>query len=58
MTLTFDHWIRNENEKERIRRYIRGNPVAAKLCARPEDWKWSSAWPGWQTNAATQPPQL
>lgn len=55
---SFDHWIRNETEKERIRRYIRGNPVAAKLCARPEDWKWSSAWPGWQTNATAQPPPL
>jgi REP element-mobilizing transposase RayT len=43
---SYDHWIRNEAEHERIRRYIRGNPVAARLCARPEDWKWSSAWPG------------
>ncbi len=52
---SYDHWIRNEAEQERIRRYIRGNPVAAKLCARPEDWKWSSAWPGWQTTQ--QPPR-
>jgi REP element-mobilizing transposase RayT len=41
---TYDHWIRNDVEKARISRYIRNNPVAARLCARPEDWRWSSAW--------------
>ena len=40
---SYDHWIRNDKEKARIARYIRNNPVAAGLCARPEDWKWSSA---------------
>ena len=44
---SYDHWIRNEEEKSRIRRYIRMNPVNARLCNAPEDWKWSSAWPGW-----------
>ena len=39
----YDHWIRNDEEKTRIRRYIRNNPVKAGLCARPEDWPWSSA---------------
>jgi REP element-mobilizing transposase RayT len=39
-----DHWIRNDEEKARIARYLRNNPVAAGLCARPEDWSWSSAW--------------
>lgn len=52
---SYDHWIRNDEEKSRIRRYIRMNPVNARLCKAPEDWKWSSAWPGWQPNAA-QPP--
>ena len=51
---SYDHWIRNDDEKARIRRYIRMNPVKAGLCKTPEDWKWSSAWPGW--NAAAQPP--
>jgi REP element-mobilizing transposase RayT len=41
---SFDHWIRNDAEKERFRRYIRLNTVKAGLCARPEDWRWSSAW--------------
>ncbi len=41
---SYDHWIRNDDEKARIARYIRNNPVIAGLCARPEDWKWSSAY--------------
>jgi len=41
---SYDHWIRNEDEKARISRYLRNNPVTAGLCARPEDWRWSSAW--------------
>jgi len=40
---SFDHWIRNSAEFERIRHYIEWNPVRAGLVARPEDWKWSSA---------------
>jgi REP element-mobilizing transposase RayT len=40
---SFDHWIRDENEKARIRRYIRWNPVKATLCSTPEAWPWSSA---------------
>jgi len=43
---SFDHWIRNDAEKTRIRNYIRLNPVKAGLCAKPEQWRWSSAWPG------------
>jgi REP element-mobilizing transposase RayT len=52
---SYDHWIRNDEEKARIRRYIRMNPVKARLCQTPEDWKWSSAWLG--GNAASQTPQ-
>jgi len=40
---SYDHWIRNDEERSRIARYIRNNPVAAGLCERPEDWRWSSA---------------
>jgi REP element-mobilizing transposase RayT len=53
---SYDHWIRNDEEKARICRYIRMNPVKAGLCKAPEDWKWSSAWPGWQ-NADASPTQ-
>ena len=41
---TYDHWIRTDDEKSRIRAYIRNNPVKAGLCQTPEAWRWSSAW--------------
>ena len=50
---SFDHWIRNDEEKARIRRYIRMNPVSAGLCKSPEEWEWSSAWPGRKTHSIT-----
>jgi putative transposase len=40
---SFDHWIRNPGEWQKIHSYIERNPVAAGLVARPEDWPWSSA---------------
>jgi hypothetical protein len=40
---SFDHWVRNPAEWEKIRTYIERNPVSAGLVARPEDWPWSSA---------------
>ena len=52
---SYDHWIRTDEKKSRIRRYIRMNPVKAGLCLAPEDWKWSSAWPGWQSPDAPPP---
>ena len=52
---SYDHWIRSDDEKSRIRGYIRMNPVKAGLCQAPEDWKWSSAWLGWSETA--QPPR-
>jgi REP element-mobilizing transposase RayT len=41
---SYDHWIRNDEEQSRICRYIRNNPVKARLCETPEQWQWSSAW--------------
>jgi REP element-mobilizing transposase RayT len=41
---SYDHWIRSDDEKGRISHYITNNPVTAKLCVRPEEWRWSSAW--------------
>ena len=40
---SFDRWIRNAAEFERVKNYIEWNPVKAGLCKRPEDWPWSSA---------------
>lgn len=41
---SFDHWIRNSAEFERVRTYIERNAVKAGFARRPEDWKWSSAY--------------
>ena len=43
---SYDHWVRNEAERERIRAYIENNPVTARLAKRPEDYRWSSAYRG------------
>ena len=40
---SYDHWVRNEKQFQRIVRYIEENPVSAGLAATPEDWPWSSA---------------
>ena len=40
---SFDHWIRNAGQFARPKTYIEHNPVKARLCAKPEDWPWSSA---------------
>lgn len=42
----WDHWIRDDEEMERVRSYTRRNPVIAGLCGTPEEWRWSSAWAG------------
>jgi len=42
-TESFDHWVRNPEEWQRIRAYIEQNPVKAGLVANPKDWPWSSA---------------
>ncbi len=42
----YDHWVRDDEERARISRYIRNNPVTAKLCRNPADWRWSSAYRG------------
>ena len=43
MEESYDHWVRSETELDRIVQYIEGNPIAAGLCDKPEDWRWSSA---------------
>jgi REP element-mobilizing transposase RayT len=40
---SFDHWVRNSIELERIIRYVENNPVAAGLVSNAGDWPWSSA---------------
>jgi len=40
---SYDHLIRDDDDHARCVAYTVNNPVAARLCARPEDWQWSSA---------------
>jgi putative transposase len=40
---SYDHWVKDEQEREKITRYIENNPVTAGLVARAEDYCWSSA---------------
>jgi REP element-mobilizing transposase RayT len=42
-TESFDHVIRDDEDAHRCCLYTTMNPVNARLCARPEDWLWSSA---------------
>ena len=40
----FDRYIRNAKHYKKTIEYIENNPVKARLCARPEDYRFSSAW--------------
>jgi putative transposase len=39
---SYDHWVRDEGELERIVGYIQHNPVKARLVSQPQDWVYSS----------------
>src|SRR5689334_21848752 len=49
---SYDHWVRNEDEFDKIRRYIENNPVKAGLVSKPEDFPWSSAYIDMNVDAA------
>ena len=40
---SYDHWVRDFDELDRIIRYIEENPVKAGLAETPEVWPFSSA---------------
>jgi len=40
----FDRYMRDSQHFRNTVQYIENNPVKAGLCARPEDWPFSSAW--------------
>ena len=48
-TESYDHWVRDEDELERIIGYIEANPVKAGLAEAPDRWRFSSAWHRTQT---------
>jgi REP element-mobilizing transposase RayT len=40
---SFDHYVRDGKQFNRIEMYIENNPVAAGLVQQPQLWRWSSA---------------
>ncbi len=40
---SYDHYVRDAGDYDRIVHYIHWNSVKARLCANPEDWPWGSA---------------
>lgn len=46
---SYDHWIRDADELERIVRYVENNPVKAGLACSAEEWPYSSAHDSAQT---------
>ncbi len=47
---SYDHWVRDEQELDKIVAYIENNPVKAGLVARAQDYRWSSAAAGAETS--------
>jgi hypothetical protein len=41
---SYDHWVRDARELERIAAYVEGNPVNAGLTVEKSQYRWSSAW--------------
>jgi REP element-mobilizing transposase RayT len=41
---SFDRWVRDADHFAKVIAYIENNPVKARLCKKPEDWPYSSAW--------------
>ena len=41
---SYDHWVRDERELERIAAYVESNPVKAGLTVERSQYRWSSAW--------------
>jgi putative transposase len=42
---SYDHWIRSEDELNRVIHYVERNPIKAGLVESIEHWQWSSACP-------------
>ena len=45
---SYDRWVRDEQEWNRIAAYIENNPVKAGIVAKAEDYLWSSANDRWR----------
>lgn len=49
---SYDHWVRDLDELERIVAYVIFNPVKAGLCGRPTEWRYSSAFDRFQRDGS------
>jgi REP element-mobilizing transposase RayT len=49
---SYEHLVRGDDDLHRCCHYVVMNPVAAGLGAKPEDWKWSSAYVAHPSSAA------
>ena len=49
-----DHRIRSCEDFEKHVHYVHLNPVKRRLCDRPEEYKFSSAYPGWKLDPIPQ----
>lgn len=50
---SYDHWVRDEDELERIVGYIAANPTKANLAVRPTDFRFSSAYDRYHMDGET-----
>jgi REP-associated tyrosine transposase len=41
---SYEHLVRDDEDLHRCCHYVLMNPVNAKLCAHPSEWKWSSGY--------------
>ncbi len=48
---SYDHWVRSTEEFRKIANYIENNPVVAGLVPTAGDYRWSSAWDGFASEA-------
>ncbi len=52
---SYDHLIRDDEDLHHHCHYTLMNPVNAGLCAKPEAWRWSSAYVAPRSSAASEP---
>ncbi len=45
---SYDHWVRDDKERQRIAAYIENNPVKAGLVSQAEEYRWGSAHEVWR----------
>ena len=53
---SYDHWVRSQEEWQRIAAYIENNPVKAGVVSQAEDYRWASAHATWR--AKLGPPSV